>query len=108
MRLDDFCPWKSTLFELEEAAGCAGKIKFVLYKDESEGKWRVQAVNTSPASFELRRALPAAWRGLRGAELDAASGIPGGVFVHAAGFIGGHDTQEGAMAMAVAALEGGA
>jgi uncharacterized UPF0160 family protein len=64
----------------------------------------VQAVN-EPGSFALRKGLPAAWRGLRGAELDATSGVPGGVFVHAAGFIGGHDTEEGALKMAIAGLE---
>lgn len=36
---------------------------------------------------------------------SAASGIPGCVFVHASGFIGGNDTLEGATAMAAKALE---
>ena len=36
---------------------------------------------------------------------SAASGIPGGVFVHASGYIGGNDTLEGAVAMAAKALE---
>lgn len=55
-------------------------------------------------SFESRKKLPAAWRGLRDQELSTVSGIPGGVFVHAGGFIGGNDTYEGALAMAVKAL----
>lgn len=37
--------------------------------------------------------------------LSAACGIPGCVFIHAAGFIGGNNTYEGALAMAVQAVE---
>lgn len=54
----------------------------------------------APASFENRRSMPAAWRGIRDATLSDASGIPGCVFVHAGGFIGGNDTYEGALEMA--------
>ena len=42
---------------------------------------------------------------MRDADLDAVSGISGGIFVHAAGFIGGNKTSEGALAMAAKALE---
>lgn len=73
-------------------------------QDERERKWRVQAVSVSPASFQNRRSLPAAWRGLRDAELSAVAGIPGLVFVHASGFIGGANTQEAAVEMARRAL----
>jgi uncharacterized UPF0160 family protein len=59
----------------------------------------------TPSSFDNRRPLPAAWRGIRDAELDALSGVDGCVFVHAAGFIGGNKTFEGALAMASKALE---
>lgn len=44
--------------------------------------------------------MPEAWRGVRDEELSQVSGIPGGVFVHAAGFIGGNATYEGALEMA--------
>ena len=73
-------------------------------QDERERKWRVQAVPVSPASFQNRRSLPAAWRGLRDTELSAVAGVPGLVFVHASGFIGGADTQEAAIEMARRAL----
>lgn len=33
--------------------------------------------------------MPEQWRGVRDAELSQVSGVEGGVFVHAAGFIGG-------------------
>ena len=45
------------------------------------------------------------WRGLREDVLSTASGIPGGIFVHANGFIGGNKTFEGALAMAKNTLE---
>ena len=51
-------------------------------------------------SFASRKPLPTAWRGLRDEELSAKTGIPGGVFVHASGFIGGNATEEGALQMA--------
>lgn len=120
-------------------------------QDEREKKWRVQAVAAAPGSFQSRKPLPAAWRGLRDEELSKASwtgvngsrvwwalfrhpfpepppsvpipiptprpptcaaapprlqasGIPGGVFVHASGFIGGNATLEGAVEMARKAL----
>ena len=37
-------------------------------------------------------------------ELDAVAGIPGCVFVHNGGFIGGNESFEGALKMASAAL----
>lgn len=57
-----------------------------------------------PDSFECRQPLPSAWRGLRDAELDAAVGMEGCVFVHRAGFIGAHRTRLGAIEMALRAL----
>lgn len=53
----------------------------------------------------LRLPLPEAWRGVRGAELDAVAGIPGCVFVHASGFIGGNESYTGALKMAITSLE---
>ena len=83
-------------------------VSFLLLQDSREKKWRIQAVGSSPGSFESRLALPAAWRGLRDEELSAASGVPGGVFCHISGFIGGNATLEGALAMAAKAVEAAA
>lgn len=47
-----------------------------------------------------RLPLPEAWRGLRDEALSELAGIPGCVFVHASGFIGGNQTREGALEMA--------
>jgi len=65
----------------------------------------VQAVAVSPDSFESRKALPSQWRGLRDEELSKEVGIPGCVFVHMSGFIGGNQNFDGALAMARAALK---
>lgn len=51
-----------------------------------------------------RLSLPEDWRGLRADDLSSVSGIPGCIFVHASGFIGGNETQEGALEMARKAL----
>lgn len=40
------------------------------------------------------------WRGIRDEELSKLSGIPGCIFVHASGFIGGNINREGALEMA--------
>jgi uncharacterized UPF0160 family protein len=81
------------LFELEAdddvAALQAGQAIYVVYPDDTAGQWRIQAVPLASQSFESRKALPEAWRGLRDEKLDQVSGIEGCVFVHASGFIGG-------------------
>ena len=72
-------------------------------QDVRSQSWRVQAVGVAPDRFESRKALP--WRGMRDDELSAETGIPGCVFVHMSGFIGGNKTYEGALEMARAALK---
>ncbi|KAK1382275.1 Metal-dependent protein hydrolase [Heracleum sosnowskyi] len=104
MVLDRFCPWKLHLFELEQEMKIEPSIKYVLYQDERAKQWRVQAVSLAPDRFESRKALPAQWRGLRDDELSNEARIPGCVFIHMSGFIGGNHSFEGALAMARAAL----
>ena len=101
------CPWKDHLYALEEAEA-ATPVVYVLYPESTApgAKWRVQAVPVARDSFESRKPLPDVWRGVRDEELDKISGaVPGAVFVHASGFIGGHRTFEGALQMAKKALE---
>lgn len=96
-------PWKEHLYNLEEQEGGLAKVLYVLYpeKPTPESKWRVQAVPVSKDSFQSRKPLPEAWRGIRDEKLDELTGISGCVFVHAAGFIGGNKTFEGAKKMAL-------
>lgn len=55
-----------------------------------------------------RLSLPEEWRGIRDEALSKLSGIQGCIFVHAGGFIGGNNTQEGALEMARRTLQGAA
>lgn len=105
MVLTKFCPWKLHLFELEQEMKLEPPIKYVLYQDDRSRQWRVQAVAVSPDRFESRKALPAQWSGLRDDDLSKESGIPGCVFVHMSGFVGGNRNYEGALAMAKTALK---
>lgn len=102
--LERFGPWESHLFDLEKERSIVGKVKYALFPD-TRGGWRIKAVPVESGSFTNRKPLPKAWRGARDEELSTVTGIPGCVFVHAAGFIGGNSSKEGALAMAKAALE---
>ncbi|KAJ5369616.1 UPF0160 protein MYG1 [Penicillium cosmopolitanum] len=112
-------PWKEHLYNFEQEAQAAGaeQVYYVLYPESAaeDAKWRVQCVSESEGSFVSRKPLPEAWRGVRDQDLDGVMAteaekagqdkLPAGaVFVHASGFIGGHKTKEGAMAMAVRSL----
>jgi len=96
-------PWRSHLYDLEKQLGVDPLVKFVLYTDQA-GMWRVQAVTVEGRGFENRLSLPEEWRGVRDADLTGIAGIPGCKFCHAAGFIGGNETYEGALEMARVAL----
>ncbi|XP_021106251.1 UPF0160 protein MYG1, mitochondrial isoform X3 [Heterocephalus glaber] len=97
------CPWKEHLYHLESGLSPPQTTAFVIYTDQA-GQWRVQCVPKELHSFQSRLPLPELWRGLRDEALDQVSGIPGCIFVHASGFIGGHHTREGALSMARATL----
>lgn len=121
---DKFGPFKEHLFELEEEQvmkvvaltkeelvivsllwqGIQGEVLFAVFADTNKS-WRVMAVNHESQVFVPRLKLPDKWCGLRAQELSEVSGIPGCIFVHAAGFIGGNETMEGAMMMAVKTCE---
>lgn len=105
---DQSCPWKDHLYTLEGEAGeGSNKVLYVLYPDKEE-RWRVQCVPAAKDSFESRKPLPEAWRGHRDDALDKILEgvvVPGAVFIHASGFIGGHRTFEGAVQMAKKALD---
>lgn len=96
-------PWKNYLYELEKELEVEPLIKFVLYTDQA-GMWRVQAVTVEGKAFENRLGLPEEWRGVRDEDLAKVTNIKGSRFVHAAGFIGGCDSYEGALEMAREAL----
>lgn len=116
-------PWKEHLYGLEaEQAdpeqGSKHQVYYVLYPESGaqDAKWRVQCVSVTDSSFESRKPLPETWRGVRDSDLDSVLAaeaesksmdkLPeGAIFAHASGFIGGHKTKEGALAMAIRSLE---
>eukprot|EP00996_Jenningsia_fusiforme_P001915 NODE_2769_length_1123_cov_36.922719_g2542_i0.p1 GENE.NODE_2769_length_1123_cov_36.922719_g2542_i0~~NODE_2769_length_1123_cov_36.922719_g2542_i0.p1 ORF type:complete len:332 (+),score=53.53 NODE_2769_length_1123_cov_36.922719_g2542_i0:52-1047(+) len=104
MLLRTGCPWAEHLDQIEAELGIGDQIKYCLFED-SGSSWRVRAVAARPGSFECRKPLPSAWCGVRDEQLSTLTGIPGCIFVHANGFIGGHQNRDGALAMAVKALE---
>lgn len=67
--------------------------------------WVIGGIRKSEDGFEQRADLPAAWAGLTGAELEAASGVPGALFCHNARFIAAAASREAALAMARIAVD---
>ncbi len=97
-------PWKSHIYDIERKHNVTTPIKFVLYTDQAQ-MWRVQAVSEEGSSFTNRLGLPAEWRGIRDTDLSAVANIPGCTFCHQSGFIGGNESYEGALQMAIAAIQ---
>jgi uncharacterized UPF0160 family protein len=108
---DILAQWGSALVILEEAAPFdrilhslnADHVLFVIHPRGQE--WMIRGVPTVPGQFEMRKLMPAAWAGREFEELDAATGLPGGVFCHLKRGIAVHKTKEGAIGMVKKALE---
>ncbi|XP_056108507.1 UPF0160 protein MYG1, mitochondrial [Rhinichthys klamathensis goyatoka] len=98
------CPWKEHLFSLEKEMKVDVPVKFVLYTDQNE-HWRIQCVPAGLNTFQNRLSILEEWRGVRDEALSKLSGIPGCIFVHAGGFIGGNKTKEGVLEMAKRTLQ---
>ncbi|GME72635.1 unnamed protein product [Ambrosiozyma monospora] len=101
--LERFVPWKEHLYAIEKENNAEGSILYVLFADASNN-WRIAAVPVNISSFDSRRKLPEAWRGLRDDALSEKAGVEGCVFIHAAGFIGGAKTKEGVIELAKKSL----
>eukprot|EP01133_Synstelium_polycarpum_P011984 gene11984-13991_t len=76
--LEAGCPYKEHLYDLEREMEIE-PIKFALAQD-SLGSWRVMAINVDSGSFDLRLALPEAWRGKRDKVLSEIVGLDGCIF----------------------------
>lgn len=78
------------------------KAKYYI-SPESADDWRIRC-SCNPAQefsyFGSWKPIPEKYCGLRGDALSAATGIPGGIFCHAAGFIAGFRTKEAAIEFA--------
>lgn len=104
IELGQFCPWKQHLYELEKVEKCENEILYCIYSSAPTDH-RVICVPNTPSSFVCRKFLPAPWRGIRDAQVASVSGIDSASFVHATGFIGGAKSREGALEMAIKAVE---
>jgi Uncharacterized conserved protein related to MYG1 family len=94
-------PWEEAVLD-----GGFLDLLFAVFPDDGpDGTWLCKAVPDAKGSLGQRRSLPDAWRGLRGDDVAAATGVPDAVFCHLAGFICGAASREGAMALALAACE---
>lgn len=101
--LSQTAPWKEHLFQLEEEMNISPPIKYTIFGDRDS--YRVQCVPVTQGSFVCRLFLPEKWGGLSNHMLEETCEIEGAKFVHSTGFIGGHNTRDGALAMARKALE---
>jgi uncharacterized UPF0160 family protein len=101
IRLDRFVPWE------EEIVESAPHALYVVFPNETGDTQMVQCVPDALGSFGKRKALPAAWSGLRDAAFCAATGVEDGVFCHPDVFICGARTREGAMRLARLAVAAG-
>ena len=96
IHLEQNCPWKEILFNIEKAEQMEGTIKFVLFMNQN-GEYTISTVPVTLGNFAYRKGLPRLWRGLREDALKEKSGIDDMVFVHVSGFIGAAKSFESAM-----------
>lgn len=77
---------------------------FVVYPTSDGSGWKVECVPVTPITMESRKLFPEPWRGLRDAELVAATSTSDITFCHPAGFLLGTKSFESALALANKAL----
>lgn len=102
MVLDHFVPWQEFIFSSESEK--ADDVQFVVFPS-NRGGYNWQCVPDVLGGFGQRKSVPNEWKGLRGLELQEVTGIATASFCHPAGFIGGAETLEDAMAIAKLAVE---
>jgi uncharacterized UPF0160 family protein len=81
------------------------KVLFVISHNIAEQRYMIHTVPMSTENFDARADLPAAWAGLRDADLAAVTGVPDAGFCHNGRFIAAAKSYEGIRAMARLALE---
>ena len=99
MFIENSCPWKDHLYNIEQEEGKDGLIKFVFFTDPRK-MFRVQTVTPKGGGYDMRVPLCKAWRGLRAEEIKKISDFTDVEFVHHSGFIGGAWSLESCIKMA--------
>lgn len=97
--LDKYVPWQEYLLSDKDG----DEVLFVVFPS-NRGGYNVQAVPVELGSFEFRKGLPKAWRGLDQQKLREVTGISSITFIHPAGFIGGCETIGDAVKLARSAV----
>ena len=95
--LEENYPWMEVLIEYPEPLFCV--------KPNDDGKWGAKAVRKSLSSFENRASFPEEWGGKSTEELQELTGVEDVIFAHRAGFLVGAGSKEGALALAMLALQ---
>ena len=81
----------------------AKNLLYVVY--QGDDSWNIVAMRSRLDSFDSRKPLPEAWRGLDERDLQRVSGVADAVFCHRSGFLAAAKSREGAIALAKAAIE---
>lgn len=80
------------------------EVLFVAYPEAKGQEFHVRVVRAELGSFAARADLPAAWAGLRDAELAKVTGVPDALFCHNGRFICGATSMAGAVRLAELAV----
>ena len=81
------------------------KVLFVISHNLNEQRYMLHTVPVSVESFEARADLPAAWAGLRDADLAAVTGVADAGFCHNGRFIAAAKSYDGIYLMALQAIK---
>lgn len=95
--LDHYYPWKKQLSLHPEPL-------FVVWPKHDGSAWNIGCVRNDLSTFTNRKDLPAAWAGLRDAELQKITGVTDAVFCHRRLFLAVTKSKEGALKLAELAL----
>lgn len=98
--LEKYIPWQEYVIGSENPK--AARTLYVVFPS-NRGGYNVQAIPDAVGSFGNRKPLPESWRGLRGEDLQKVCGVDDATFCHPAGFIGGAESFNGALRMALKA-----
>ena len=99
MIMDQFAPWEGIVYS-QRSNPKANDIWYAVYP-ALRGGWNVQCARTESDDRNVfRHPLPESWLGLRGEELQKATGVATAQFCHVSGFLCGADTQEDALELA--------
>lgn len=96
--IDRFMPWQSAVVNHRP------KAKVVVFPGQG-GTWMAQAAPLKLGTFENRIKFPSQWAGLNGKDLAQATGVQDAVFAHNGRFIAGAGSRDGALELALQALE---